>query len=436
MTAMAINLPVVGKVKRPLPLVVGVLAASAIAAAGIGIWAVQRTRNQVDLSQYTVAAQAERNLTARITASGTIVPIRTVNISPKAAGRLDELYVEQGDRVSAGQIIARMDSADVRARLAQAQANLAEAQASRAATVAGNRWQEIAQAQAQVDAAAARVKLTSGRVERNRSLATEGAISRDRLDEVIADDTSARANLKEAQRRLSLLQSGSRPEDIRRAEASVEAAAAQVKAAMVALEDTIIRAPFAGTITQRFATEGAFVTPTTSASSTASATSTSIVAVAQGLEVLAKVPEVDIGQIRPGQAVEIVADAFPQENFAGSVRLISPEAVVEQSVTSFQVRAKIQSGLSQLRSGMNVDLNFLGAKLENALVIPTVAVATEKGQTGVYIPGKDDKPEFRPVTLGASLQNKTQILRGLQAGDRVFIDFPDKLRPKQFGGNQ
>lgn len=433
---MAINLPIVGKLDRPLPLVLGVLATGAIVAAGLGVWSMQRTRNQVDLSKYTVLAQSEQNLTARITASGTIVPIRTVNISPKASGRLDELYVEQGDRVTAGQIIARMDSADVRARLAQAQANLAEAKARQAATTAGNRWQEIAQAKSQVDAATARVKLTSTKVERNRSLATEGAISRDRLDEVIADDTSAKANLAEAQRRLNLLQAGARPEEKLQVQAAVEAAAAQVKAAQVALEDTIIRAPFAGTITQRFATVGAFVTPTTSASSTASATSTSIVAVAQGLEVLAKLPEVDIGQIRPNQAVEISADAFPQQTFSGTVRLVSPEAIVEQNVTSFQVRARIQSGLSQLRSGMNVDLNFLGAKLQNALVIPTVAVSTEKGQTGVYIPGEDNKPEFRPVTLGTALQNKTQILSGLKPGDRVFIDFPENLRPKQFGGSQ
>jgi HlyD family secretion protein len=105
-------------------------------------------------------------------------------------------------------------------------------------------------------------------------------------------------------------------------------------------------------------------------------------------------------------------------------------------VTSFQVRVAIRTGLNQLRSGMNTDLSFLGAELPNALVIPTVAVATEKGQTGVYVPGKDNKPEFRPVNLGASVQNKTQILSGLRSGDRVFIDFPDDLRPKQSTQNR
>lgn len=412
------------------------LATAGLIATGAMTWNLHRTRNAVDLSKYTVLAQAEQNLIMRITASGTVVPIRTVNLSPKAAGRLDQLFVEQGDRVAAGQIIARMDSMDLQARVDQARANLAEAKARQSQRVSGNRWQEIAQAQAQVEAAQARVTLTSSRVARNRSLAQEGAISRDRLDEVTADDTSARANLLEAKRRLSLLQAGSRSEELNQAQASVAAAEAQLKVAQVALNDSLIRAPFAGIITQRFATVGAFVTPTTSASSTASATSTSIVAIASGLEILAKVPEVDIGQIRPGQSVEIVADAFPSETFQGNVRLVSPEAIVEQSVTSFQVRVAIRSGLNQLRSGMNADLNFLGARLTNALVVPTVAVATEKGQTGVYVPGQDNKPEFRPIRLGASLQNKTQILSGLQPGDRVFVDFPDNLRPKQSNENR
>jgi HlyD family secretion protein len=432
---MTISLPVIGKVGKPLPLFLG-LATVGVIAAGAVTWNLNRTHNSVDLSKYTVLAQAEQNLIMRITASGSVVPIRTVNLSPKAAGRLDQLFVEQGDRVVAGQIIARMDSMDLQARVDQAMASLAEAKARQSQRVSGNRWQEIAQAKAQVEAAQARVTLTSSRVTRNRSLAREGAISRDRLDEVMADDTSARATLLEAKRRLSLLQAGSRPEEINQARASVAVAEAQLKAAQVALSDSLIRAPFAGIITQRFATVGAFVTPTTSASSTASATSTSIVAIASGLEILAKVPEVDIGQIRPGQSVEIVADAFPSDTFQGNVRLVSPEAIVEQSVTSFQVRVAIRSGLNQLRSGMNADLSFLGARLTNALVVPTVAVATEKGQTGVYVPGQDNKPEFRPIRLGASVQNKTQILSGLQPGDRVFVDFPDNLRPKQSNENR
>jgi HlyD family secretion protein len=428
---MAMELPILGKVKHPVTLVVGLVTSGIVLASGVIFWGVNRSGQRIDLDTYTIAAKSEKNLTVRIAASGTVVPIQTVNLSPKTAGRLVQLFVEQGDRVQAGQIIARMDDSQIQAQVAQAQASLLEAQARRAEVLAGNRSQEIAQAQAQVDAARSRLSLTTAKANRNRSLATQGAISRDRMDEVMADDNNAKANLREAQKRLDLLRTGSRPEAIAQANAAVGVATAQLKVAKVLLNDTIIRAPFSGIITQKFATAGSFVTPTTTASAISSSTSSSIVAIAEGLEVLAKVPEVDIGQIKQGQGVEILADAYPDKVFQGQVRLISPEAVVDQNVTSFEVRVKILTGLESLRSRMNADLTFLGAKLPNALVVPTVAIATEKGQTGVYIPGKKDKPDFRPVTIGSSFRNDTQVLSGLKAGERVFIDFPERLKPKQ-----
>lgn len=405
------------------------IAAGLIGSGGLLWW--RSRQSPLDLDRYTVPVQDSRDLVARIAATGKVVPVQTVNISPKRAGLLTALYVEQGDRVKAGQIIARMDSRDEQAQLAQAQANLAEAIARRDRVLAGNRAEEIAQAEAQVRAAATRAQLAQERLKRNEWLAAEGAIPRDTLDELRANRDSAIASLNEAQKRLQLLQRGSRSEEIRQAEAGVAAAQAQVQAARAALEDTIIRAPFTGIITQKYANPGAFVTPTTTASATTSATSTSIVAIAEGLEILAEVPEVDIGQVLVGQPVEIRADAYPGETFKGRVRLVAPEAVVEQNVTFFQVRVSLVTGLEKLRSGMNVDLDFLGQKINNALLVPTVAIAVERGQTGVYVVGEDNQPKFRPVTIGSSWQDKTQIISGVRAGERVFIDFPERLRRKQ-----
>ncbi|WKT82624.1 MULTISPECIES: efflux RND transporter periplasmic adaptor subunit [unclassified Thermosynechococcus] len=427
---MAAFIPFVGKPSSPWrSLVIGVIAAGLIGSGGLLLWRSRQT--PLDLDRYTVPVQDSRDLVARIAATGKVVPVQTVNISPKRAGLLAELYVEQGDQVKAGQIIARMDNRDEQAQLAQAQANLADAIARRDRVVAGNRAEEIAQAEAQVRAAATRAQLAEERLKRNELLAAEGAIPRDTLDELKANRDSAIASLQEAQKRLQLLQRGSRTEEIRQAEAAVAAAQAQVQAARAALEDTVIRAPFTGIITQKYANPGAFVTPTTTASATTSATSTSIVAIAQGLEILAEVPEVDIGQVFVGQPVEIRADAYPGETFEGRVRLVAPEAVVEQNVTFFQVRVSLVTGLQKLRSGMNVDLDFLGQKINNALLVPTVAIAVERGQTGVYVVGEDNRPKFRPVTIGSSWQDQTQIISGLRAGERVFIDFPERLRPKQ-----
>ncbi len=478
-----IKLPIIGKVKHPSRWLIGLMAAGVVVIGSTTYLIVNRATPRLDIAALTVPVTS-RNVTLRIKSSGKVVPVQTVNLSPNTSGLLVELLVDQGDTVKQGQIIARMDNADLQAQLIQARANLAkaeaqlaqaragsrpeeisqararlaQAEAQLAAARAGNRPEEIEQARAQVEAAQAKANLTSSRVQRNRELYQQGAISQDKLDEVIADDRSATASLQEVQRRVSLLESGtrseeiaqrqaavaearqalrqlekgSRPEEIASSEASVAAAGGELKAVQVKLEDTIIRAPFPGVITQKYATEGAFVTPTTSASSTASATSSSIVAIARGLEVLAQVPEVDIGQIKVGQQVEIVADSFPDQVFKGRVRLVSPEAVVEQNVTSFQVRIALVTGQNELRSGMNVDLTVLGEAVQDALLVPTAAIVTDRqGQTGVLIPNQQNEAEFRSVKIGSAVQDQTQIVSGLNEGDRVFLSPPANYKLDQ-----
>mgnify|MGYP003865203017 CR=1 FL=1 len=435
-----------------------------------------QSSNQPTLEDLTVKVES-KDVTLRIAASGAITPVKSVNLSPKQAGVLVKLLVEQGDSVERGQVIARMDTRDLEGQLLQANAAVAQAQAQLAEVQAGNRQEEIQQARAgvlraeaqlaqlaggsqleaiaqvdsQVESAQARLKLALARLKSFEQLYKVGAETRDRRDEARAEAETARATLNEAQKRLQILKQGSQPAEVLRAKADVaEARQAyalvkkgsrpeailQAKAAlaeaegrkqvvMTQISDTIIRAPFAGTITQKYATEGAFVTPTTSASSTSSATSTSIVALARELEVLATVPEIDIGRIRSGQRVEIQADAYPGQVFKGKVRLVSPEAIEEQNVTSFQVKVEITSGQDTLRSGMNTDLTFLGDTVADSMVLPTGAIATENGQTGVYIPDQQDKPKFQPVTIGTAIGNQTQVLDGVTPGQRVYDTPPE-----------
>ncbi|MCU0569163.1 MAG: efflux RND transporter periplasmic adaptor subunit [Oculatellaceae cyanobacterium Prado106] len=427
----------IGKVRNPTPWLIGLISAGILGVGGVTYWTIQNSARVPDIAEMTVPVEAQP-LQVRITASGTVQPIQSVNISPKNAGIVAELFVEQGDRVRQGQIMARMENQEIEAQLLQARARVAQAEARLAEVQSGSRPEEIsqarariAQAEAQVEQARSRLNLASQRVDRNQQLADEGAISRDQLDEIIstggtaqADLDQALATLRERQENLRQLQNGSRPEDIADAEAQVAEAIGGLRATEVQQQDTLIRAPFDGIVTQKFATEGAFVTPTTSASEATSATSTAIVAVAQGLEVLAEVPEVDIQQLKIGQAVEVAADAFPGQTFNGNVKLIAPEAVVRQNVTSFQVRVALTTGQNQLRSGMNVDVVFLGNEVPSALVVPTVSIVTKGGRTGVLVPDARNKPEFRPVKIGLAVDDNTQVLEGLESGDRVFTDIP------------
>lgn len=446
------QLPLISNLtKTPKPWLLGLAAAGLVGVSATTYLVTRSSAPQQAASNLTVPVQL-KDVTVQISANGTIVPVQTVNLSPKTAGRLVELRVDQGDRVTQGQVIARMESTQLEAERDQAQANLAQAEANLSLLQAGSRPEAIGQAaatvnqsQAEVTAAQNRLDLAQRRLESNQSLYSQGAITRDRLNEVQTEANNARANLEQTQARvansqqqLAQQQNGPREQEIDQAAAQVDSAIARLKSAENQLDDTVIRAPFAGIITQKYATVGAFVTPTTSASSTTSATSTSIVALANGLEILAKVPEVDIGQIKLGQEVQLKADPFPDQLFKGRVRLIAPEAVVEQSVTSFQVRVEILTGKDKLRSGMNTDLIFLGQQLQQALIVPTVAIVTDKGQTGVLIPGPNNKPKFQSVVIGQSIGNETQILKGLQSGDPVFVELPEgqKLEDITKGMNQ
>jgi HlyD family secretion protein len=405
-----------------------------------GGWVALQFRGEprvTSLTDATITVTPEP-LAIKIRASGTVTPIQTVNLSPKQAGILAELLVEQGDRVRRGQVVARMDASNLEPQVSQAQANLLAAEANLARLRNGTRPENIAALEARVTAARARLataqsrlNLAATRASRFSRLQQEGAINRDRLDEVLTEERNARADLDNAraglleqQRVLEEARNGSRFEDIAQAEAQRAQAEASLQAAQVQLDDTVVRAPFDGIITQKYANSGAFVTPTTSASATNSATSSSIVAIASGLEILARVPEVDVRAIRVGQTVEITADAFPDQTFRGQVRLIAPEAILEQNVTSFQVRVSLATGQEQLRSGMNTDLRFVGQTISDALTVPTVAIVTENSKTGVLVPDEEGKPQFREVTLGTSVDNRTQILSGVQPGDRVFVQRP------------
>ncbi|NEQ32789.1 MAG: efflux transporter periplasmic adaptor subunit, partial [Leptolyngbya sp. SIO4C5] len=94
------------------------------------------------------------------------------------------------------------------------------------------------------------------------------------------------------------------------------------------------------------------------------------------------------------------------------------------NVTLFEVRIELLEGQDQLLSNMNVDVAFIGDAVADALVVPTVAVVTQEGQPGVLIPGDRNRIRYRPVTLGSQVGDQIQILEGIEAGDRVFIDLP------------
>ena len=324
-----------------------------------------------DLAPYTVNAE-RGSLPGVVTASGELEAVRRVNVSPKRQGLLKDLLVDEGDKVRRGQVLARMDPGDYRDRMDELQALANQAQADFNARQAD--------------------------FQRRESLFQRGAISAADRDDYRARYLTSKAALTAAQERIQQ----------RRVEG----------------DDQLIRAPFGGVITQRFAEPGSFVTPTTTASASAGATSASIVELSQGLEVAAKVPESDIGRIRIGQSASVRVDAFPDQRFNARVREIAPRAIKTDNVTSFEVELDLVDPAPLLRIGMTVDVDFQTGRTAASTLVPTVAIVTEQGKPGVLLVGDNDQPRFQTVELGASSGSQTAILGGLKPGTKVFIDLP------------
>ena len=326
---------------------------------------------QRDLTAFT--ANAERGaLSGVITASGELRAERKVNISPRKLGLLKQLLVDEGDQVQQNQLLALMDGGDLEDRLQERQALLSQAEAN--------------------------YRSKKDDFDRRGQLFAMGVISADDYSEVRFEMLARQAALVAARERLEQLQ-----------EESLELK---------------IRAPFAGKITSRYAEPGAFVTPTTTASATAGATSSSIVELSEGLEAAAKVPESDIGRIKLGQIAEVRVDAFPDERFQARVSEIAPRAEKTDNVTSFEVTLKLVDPPKKLLIGMTADVNFQTGNSASRILVPTVAIVTENGKPGVLVVGKNDQPRFQPVELGSSSGDQTAILNGLDAKTRVFIDLP------------
>jgi HlyD family secretion protein len=434
-------------------------------------------------NQILTAPVQRQSLAIAISANGTVKAKRSINVSPKSAGVLKRLLVNEGDVLRQGQIIAYMDNTNLQGQLVQYQGQLAEREAALRQAIHGSRWQDIAkaraqlaeseaslqelingnraedisQAQARLNNADAKLRKARADFQRYELLYREGAISQSDFDQKQADrDQSqadvwekqqaltlqktgarpeeiaqARARVQQKQQDVSLLKAGSRPEAIDQARAQVVAAKGALQSIQTQLQDTILKAPFAGVVTQKFADPGAFVTPMTAGSMVSGAASNSIIALNSVTQVVANLAETNIAQIRLGQPVNLTADAYPGKTFRGQVKQISAQATVQQNVTSFEVKVDLLPDAQELlRSGMNVKCTFQVGAVPDAMVVPTAAVVRERGMTGVFVVSPNSEPIFTPIKTGASVNGKTEVKSGLSGTEQVLLSFPPGLRPQ------
>lgn len=289
------------------------------------------------------------------------VDIRKVDLAFRVGGRVTQLLPEEGDRLRAGQPVARLEATPYQDALALAQARKAQAEAQLAKFEAGSRPQEIAQAQALVAEREATLANLEIDYNRKQKLLASGVIPRQAFDDVSARRREAGARLETARQGLKLAQAGFRAEDVATARADLAAATAQLATAQTSLSDTALAAPEGGVLLTRVVEPGAVVAP---------GQTVATLSLDDPVWVRAYVDEPDLGRIAPGMAATITTDSAPDRPYRGQIGFISPEAEFTPKTVQtealrtrlvYQVRIIAQNPDQGLRQGMPVTVRIEAA---------------------------------------------------------------------------
>ncbi len=333
----------------------------------------------VEVRIATATALTQNQAQAVLSATGYVVARRSAEVASKATGRLEYIGVEEGDEVKAGQIIARLESADMQAALDQARASL----------------------------------------EKIRAESTEAAINFARQKELLAAGFLTKAEFDIAEARFKSLV------------ADIRSAVAAVKQAEISLENTTIKAPFDGTVLNKYADVGEIVAPFSSSASSRGAVV--VLADMSSLEVEADVAESHIRRIKLGQECEIVLDAYPEQRYRGYVKKIVPTA--DRSRATVMTRVGFSDRDERVLPEMSARVNFLQERGADSLpsttsaMVPNSAVITRDGNRYCFLV-VEGKAEMVPVTTGRRLGEQTEITSGLAAGQKVILSPPSNLKPK------
>ncbi len=286
------------------------------------------------------------------------VDMREVGLAINGNGRIEEMLVREGEAVSKGQLLARLDSDRLRALANRAAAQVEAQQAVVARLEAGNRPEDIRRAGADLAAARAQAKDATRTAERLQSLSKRDLASRELADNAATAAVAARERVKAGSETLQLAELGPRSEDIDVARAQLKEAQAQLALANKELADAVLYAPSEGMIRNRILEPGDMASPQRPLYT---------LAITNPLWVRAYVSESDLGRVRPGMTAEVSTDSFPDKQYRGWIGYISPTAeFTPQSVQTeemrtqlvYQVRIYVCNPLGELRLGMPASVHI------------------------------------------------------------------------------
>jgi RND family efflux transporter MFP subunit len=372
------------------------LAAGAVALilAGVLAWALTREKAVEVVVEPARAMPATGAGASVLDATGYVTARLMATVSAKVTGKVRDVRIEEGQRVAAGDILATLDDSEARvdvelrrAQVAEARALLAEAKAAAAnAARESTRQQELA-----------RQKLTSASA----------------LDAARTEAEASRARVASQ-------------------ESAVRVAEEALQAALVQLDNTIVRAPFAGVVTVKAAQPGEMISPI-SAGGGSIRTGIGTIVDMDSLEIQVDVSESYINRVRPGQKVEAVLNAYPDWRIPASVIAIVPTA--DRSKATVKVRIALGVKDPRIVPEMGVRVAFLenrdgdGAAPPppRGVLVPEDAIRQDGGKDVVYVL-RDGRAERRAVRLGGALGGDRQVLAGVSAGDPVIVEAPATLK--------
>jgi len=364
------------------------LAVALVAAAAAAFWLRQPRVSAVQAVSVVTAYPSQQYVV--LNATGYVVAQRKAAVASKATGRLEWLGVAEGSRVKSNEIIARLDHQDVSAQLDQAGAAVKVAQSA-------------------IDQSEAELWEAGESLKRTRELLAKGFISQSALDTAIAREVRARGAVAGARSSLAQAKAGQH-------------------VAQVAVDYTVIRAPFEGVVLTKNANIGDIVTPFSSAADSKGAVVT--MADMTTLEVEADVSEASLAKVKVGMPCEIVLDALPEARFRGSISRMVP--TVDRAKATVMTKIRFNELDPRVLPEMSAKVSFLSQDVtpdqqKPVLAVSPDALAERDGKT-VLFAIREGKVEELAVTRGAKLGDLVAITGQVKAGDKVVQKPPAALQ--------
>jgi HlyD family secretion protein len=350
------------------------------------------------------------DLTVIVSGSGNITVSQDASLAFGTGGKVDAVYVEAGDRVSQGDVLAKLDTGLLELSLAQAELALATAEYN---------LDKTQQVYSQPDLATARAAVSNARSYlQYTQLQLDQANSPEQTDYWQSEVYQAGVNLAAAEQRLAEMEAGGDSAEVTLRRLEVAAARQALAQARKDLDEATITAPFDGVVGAVYIDEGDIIPPPTMAATVAIyfITPTS-------LELKAEVDEIDIPEVKVGQSAMVEVDAIADDLFEGTVTSISPVPVIQAGLVLYEVTISLVIPADVgVMVGMSATADIMIDKSEDTLLVPERAVGhDEQGNPVVWV-SIDGQLEQKAVVIGISDGLQAEILEGISEGDMVAVE--------------